>query len=240
MDEERKARLETLRKILALANHANTNKALAMAAIEKARKYAADYGLTLAEAEKLNDFSEFGAQAAYSGSKQYGFVDRCLWKTIAEFCRVKVGVGTDKDGDLTISFFGHNADVMLAHWLRDTIKAAMAFEWGVYRDFVMEKGSNLPNKMTSFHMGMANELRSRMARVSSEDTATSDSCALVVKKWALVNAAAEAAGFKEAREGRGRSVNVDTSAYNSGCDAGRRVDIGRGVAARASKMIGQY
>lgn len=232
-------KLAKLRKLLSLANN-NPNKAEALAAVEKARAYAATYGLTMAEAEATKDFADFGKRSAYSGEKQFGFVDRYLWKSIANFCRCKVGTETDEDGDLCIVYFGHDVDVELAHWLRGTIKAAMAFEWGVYRDFVMQ-GGNVANQMTSFHMGMARELSDRMARVEDADhkAETSESRALVVKKWELVNAAAEAAGFMEARGSRGRSVNVDGGAYDAGAAAGRRVDIGRGVSGRATKMIGK-
>lgn len=240
-DSEKRKHREKLHKLLALAT-GNTNKAEAMAAVEKARRYAAEYGLSLAEAEATKDFRDYREKAVYSGEKQFAFVDQYLWRTIANFCRCKVGTGRDEDGDLTIVFFGHDVDVELAHWLRATIRAAMAFEWQIYRDFVMGKGESVARAMTSFHMGMARELSDRMAVVENKDhfEGTSDSRALVVKKWELVNAAASAMGFQEAKGGRGRSVNIDGEAYGAGQSAGRRVDIGRGVGGNGgAKMIGK-
>jgi plasmid maintenance system killer protein len=238
-DKEKANRLSKLRKLLDLAGN-NPSKEEALAAVEKARAYAETYGLSLAEANAAQDFDDYGSRDAYSGEKNYGYVDRYLWKTIANFCRCKVNAGRDEDNDLTIIFFGHHVDVELAHWLRGTIRAAMAHEWSIYRDFIATDAEKrkLVNTMDSFHLGFANELRERMKVVDAAPM-SSDSRALVVKKWELVEAAAKRAGFVEAQGGRGRSVNVNSSAYGAGASAGRRVDSGRGVSGGGVRMIGK-
>lgn len=234
---ERKKRLKKLRKILNLAQ-GNVNKAEALASISKAMAYAAQYGLSLAEAEDMKDFSEYGKRSAYSGTKNYGYVDRYLWKDIAKFCHCKVGVEMDEDGDHCIVFFGHEADVDIAFWLRGNIRAAMKFEYEIYRDFVAS-GRQGVDARDSFHLGFANEVRERMGVVDAAPK-TSDSTALVVKKWEIVNAAAKEAGFVEAQGSAGRRVNHDGNAYAAGSAAGRRVNLGRGVSGNGSvKMIGR-
>lgn len=236
-DRERK--LDKLRKLLALATN-NPNKAEALAAIAKLHKRATEFGLTLdqikSSAAATNDY---GSRSEYSGEKQFGYVDRFLWRAIAAFCCCKVGVGRDADGDLTIVYFGHEVDVELAFWLRGTIRSAMAFEWGIYRDFVLPKGADLTTAMRSFHEGLAGEMINRMEAVDRGTPTTGRD--LIVAKQALVETKAAEAGFQEAKGGRSYARKVDSAAFGAGASAGRRIDIGRGVSGRTSstRMIGK-
>lgn len=237
-DDERKKKLATLASLLAMAE-GKANKAEAMNAIDKLQERAARFGFTMEEIRNglaARD-DNFKTASMYSGEKQYGFVDQFLWKTIAEFCNVLVGVGVDSDGDLTLRYFGTDADVELAKWLRATIKAAMALEWGVYRDFVMAKGSNIPQEMRGFHRGLADELRERME--VKRKVVPSERNEIIVATMALVVQKARETGFAEAVAGKGRAYNMSEAAYGAGRQAGARVNIGRGVAGGGAKMIGK-
>lgn len=236
-DDERKKKLATLASLLAMAE-GKANKAEAMNAIDKLQERAARFGFTMEEIRSglaARD-DNFKKTSMYSGETQYGYVDRFLWKTIAEFCNVLVGVGVDSDGDLTLQHFGTEADVELAKWLRATIKAAMAFEWGVYRDFVMPKGGSVRAEIEGFHRGIADELRERME--VQRKVVPSDRNEIIVATMALVQQKARDTGFAEAVAGRGRAVNMSEGAYGAGRQAGARVNIGRGVAGGGAKMIG--
>ena len=236
-DEERKKKLATLASLLAMAE-GKANKAEAMNAIDKLQERAARFGFTMEEIRNglaARD-DNFKTASMYSGEKQYGFVDQYLWKTIANFCNVLVGVGVDSDGDLTLRYFGAEADVELAKWLRATIKSAMMLEWGVYRDFVMPKGGNIKHEMTGFHRGLADELRERME--VQRKIVPSERNAIILATMALVVQKAQETGFAEAVAGRGRSQTVSEAAYGAGRMAGARVNLGRGVAGGGAKMIG--
>lgn len=238
-DEERKAKLATLASLLAMAE-GKANKAEAMNAIDMLQARAEKFGFTMEEIRNglASRDDNFKTASMYSGEKQYGFVDQFLWKTIANFCNVLVGVGVDGDGDLTLRYFGTDADVELAKWLRATIKAAMALEWGVYRDFVMAKGVNVKVEMQSFHRGLADEMRERMD--VQREKVSSGRNEIIVATMALVVQKARDAGFAEAVSGRGRSMAMSEGAYGAGRQAGARVNIGRGVAGGGAKMIGNY
>ena len=238
MDADRKKKLDKLAKLLALANN-NPNKAEAMAAIAKLTALREEYGFTDADIENGRMASEgiFTERSAYSGEKDFGFCDRFLWKSIADFCGVMVGVGTDEDGDLTIRFYGLDSDVDLAFWLRNQIKAAMAFEWGIYRDFVMGPKERVSVAMPNFHMGFAEEMRERMSVVRVKEQAASGRNEIMLKSMEIVRAKARDAGFTEAVGGRRSTGAGDASAYSAGRDAGGRVNMGRAVTGGGAKMI---
>lgn len=243
----RAKRLERLRKLLALAK-GNASEAEAMAAIGKAHDYADRFGLSMDEArqkEKDGDVADYRAQAFYSGETDYDAVDKYLWRDIAKFCCVRVTntadgetLARDEDGDLVLIYQGEPADVELAIWLRATARAAMRFEWEVYRDFVYKREVPLNVAMQSFHRGFADKARARME--AHERRAAPTGKELVVVKQALLVQAAEAHGWHDPFLGRGSRARVDGAAYGAGEAAGGRVDIGRGVAQGGNvKMIGR-
>jgi len=237
-DDERKKKLATLASLLAMAE-GKANEAEAMNAIDQLQARAARFGFTMEEIRSgmaARD-DNFKTASMYSGEKNYGFVDQFLWKTIAEFCNVLVGVGVDSDGDLTLRYFGTDADVELAKWLRATIKAAMAFEWSVYRDFVMPKGSNVSHEIQGFHRGVAANMRERME--VQRKIVPSERNEIIVATMALVRQKAQDTGFAEAVAGYGRAKTMSDGAYNAGRMAGARINIGRGVAGGGAKMIGK-
>lgn len=238
-------RAKEIEKLIALRKKTTENgasKAEAMAAIDTFHKRMARFGFTLEEiesgeaAEAINCYEK----SVYSGEGRFSYVDKYLWKTIAKFVGVLVGTGVDEDGDWTIRYYGQDAYVEEALRLRAMIKAAMAHEWEVHRDFVHSKG-DLRTVKTSFHLGIADEVRERMevrqhAHEASQDTSGT---AIILKTWDIVVQKAKDAGFQEAVGGRGRSVQIDQSAYGAGRMAGARINLGRGVGGGSVKMIGK-
>lgn len=234
---ERDAKLDKARKLRRKAA-STTSEAEAMACIAIVRKLQAECGLTLEEIEREDEFTSaahFQTAEFYSGDNAWNHVDMNLAFVIAEFCRVKVGTKFKNNGvkntEYFLQFFGHEADVENASWLRETIKAAMLFEWEIYRDFVMPKGSDQRVARRSFSMGMAGRLRQRMEEAKRDDD--EESTALTIRVNALVEQRAKEAGFTEAKGARRTVRTHDAGAYASGQDAGSRVNIGRGVTHRA-------
>lgn len=233
-DKERK--LDKLRKLHALASN-NPNEKEAEAAIAKLRALQVEYGLTREDIESGSEETKaFGSKAKFSGEKNFGWCDRFLWRDIARFTSTLVGTGRDEDGDLTLIYFGHEVDVELAWWLRDTIKAAMAFHWGVHRDFVLN-GKFKAEDVRAFHIAMASRLRERMAVAVRTAPPTGQS--LIVLKDALVRQKGLEAGFQEARGGRGYSADTNSASYRAGYEAGGYVNIGRSVNSRTGLKIGK-
>ncbi len=239
-DKERDAKLEAARNLRKKAT-STTSEAEAMACIALVRKLQAKYGLTLDEIEAESEATSrdhFKDSGMYSGEGAWNHVDMNLTFDIGRFCRVKVGTefrptsnGGKRTTEYFIHYFGHEADVENAVWLRENVKAAMLFEWEIYRDFVMKPGTDRVIARRSFCMGMSERIRQRIAVAEQDDD--DDCTALTIRVNALVEKRAQEVGFVEAQGAARRRTKADMSAYGAGQAAGGRVDIGRGVTHRA-------
>lgn len=238
-------RLDKLRKLLALATK-NPNEAEAAAAIDMLRERATAYGLTLDDIKNASEATtEFRqSEDMFSAERGWAWCDRFLWEAMAVFTCTKAGFAVDGDGDKVIRFYGHEVDVELAVWLRNTIKAAMAFEWSIYRDFVWSETPKrtrpgLSTAIFSFHKEMAARLKERMEQAVRTSEADPAGTALVVQKNALVEQKAALAGFVGAKWGTGKARAFDERAGAAGRQAGGRVDLGRSVGTGGVRMIGR-
>ena len=231
---------EKLRKLLNLAK-GTANEAEALAAMEKALAYADMYGLSLDDIRSESDESkQYRSSKVWSGTRDYHPVDKFLAKTISVFTGTVLGdIHTDADGDIMLSFFGHDADVDLAIWLRDTIRQAMDTDWGVYRDFVWRKqrGESVVSVKLSFMQAMSVRLKERMTVLKEKHEASPTGRELVVVKNALLIQRIQEHGFNPAAYTRGRNYDTHAGAKAAGYSAGGRVNIGRGVTGSSARQI---
>ena len=265
----KESKIEKLKKLLVLAS-GNANEAEAMAALAKAQEYAATYGLNIDNikteeglkaarkgyGKSSSIFSGFGGNT--DSRLQFAPVDALLWKDIARFCDVMIGVTKDSDGDNCIEYYGQEADVELAIYLRATIAKAMDFEWSVhemlldneYRPNMQTSTRNMQAAMNkvfvlkhSFWQGMADRLRERMMFLHRQRTEAategSDSRALMVVKEKMLAERAKEDGFRSAVGARGQHHAVDSAMYATGHQRGGAVDLGRGVSAKSPLAIGR-
>jgi hypothetical protein len=235
--EQRAAKLESARALRRKAA-STTSEAEAMNCIALMRKLQKSCGLTLDEIEADGaavSSEHFTKATMQSGSGHWNHVDMNMAFDIAEFCHVKVGtiypiVNNVKEYHL--AFFGYEADVDNATWLRETIKAAMLWEWEVYRDFSMPPGTYQSTARRVFSRNMAARLRERMQREKDADDAATT--ALTLRVNSLVAQRAKEVGFVEAKASYRTTTDRNDHAAMAGRMAGDRVDMGRGVTHRGA------
>lgn len=251
------AKLEKLRKLLALAAaQSGATEAEALGALAKAQEYATTHGLSIEEANSKT----FKASDHYSASgplfssthhadyyRSLCPADAYLWMAIRKFCGVYVRLTKDSDGDNAIEYFGHEADVELAMFLRLTMNKAMFAGWGALQytlpsdarpDWATTAAERKRTEAKQYEMrhafflGFADTVRTRMQWLidtRNEHVSPSVGTALVAIKDSLIKAEAAKIGFYDAIGVHGKHRPVDSETYGAGKQHGHSVDLGRGV-----------
>lgn len=220
-------------KILALRNmieERGATEAEAMAALIKADKLMAEYGLTEADleiAEAKRDMSH--GEFCYGIKAQHPCAKWCS-KTIGRFC----GVITWYDSSLQKSNgFGFNADVEMYQFLLRLVHDSMNREW---KDFLKvnlaRPGISRHTEYWSFMLGMAERINEKLCELidAREVHISSSGTDLIVKKQAMIEA-----GMKEMmpelslHRSYSRGIRADGSAMDQGRAAGERVNLQRPV-----------
>ncbi len=204
----------------------------AMSALSMAQKLAEKYGVTLDDCER-DDLEFVQTEVTSNDGKRYLHeVDSMLGVAIGNFCDVKPW----RNGG-TLYTLGLEADVELANFIRERMKATMEYEWFIYKEYVHE-GPIERGVRKSFMLGFADRVTARMKEVKATTAHYNrDSKALVVRKEGLIAAELERRGINlgSARRGRGTTA-FDESAYASGQASGNAANIGRGVASNAGLL----
>ncbi len=152
---------------------------------------------------------------------------------ISAFCEVK---GWYDVGSMKAQFYGFEADVEMAEYLIDMIRACMERTWKIYL-----KDNPIPTRSRhteywSFHLGFSNRLRTRIKEIleARNPIIMSSGTDLVVKKLEIVEKGFQTAlGFK-LRQGKKSKIRIQGNAFGQGQEAGNSVNLGRPIEGKGS------
>lgn len=230
---------DILRSLLAKAGDAGSTEAEAHEALTMAMAYAEKYGLSIEDvnAEDVSETFKSSDPQFSTHGKGFDMVDKFCTTVIAQFMNVKVWRTLDSDGDSMIVFFGNDAQVELATYIRRVIRRAMAFEWKAQKFAGLPKGVSVSEFKLSFHLGMGNGFNSRMTTRLHEQQATETGRELIVAKEARLEAEFAKLNMALGKASSGRRFQVNGEAYANGKEASNRHDFMRGVSKHGTAAI---
>jgi len=249
MSETHEAHREAIaRRIRALLNRTEENgctEAEALAAAEKARALMDAHRLSQSdveiEAEPIADeWIERGTEYRLTPA------DKCLW-AIDHYCGVKTWYQfkENRRGAWArhVRLLGLKSDVEMAVYLYRLIERAIETESERYnrRYGPTATPHGTLRRNTSFRVGMANRIASRlkaMADALEATTVTGSGTALVVVRGHVVDAALDRLGIRFSGSLSGPRAR-DRDAYDAGHAAGDRVNLSRPVGGAATGRIGR-
>lgn len=229
---------ERIRKLLAMAGDASSPHEAAIAA-RRAKALLSEHNLSEADViagdMTLDDFQ----------TRDMGEVKRCfprwiaiLAPAIAEYtgtsavCAISTGPGSKRARQKRIRYQGHVDDLMLAEYLHVYLVRAV-------ERMTQESGLRGRGRRASFRFGMAQSIGDKLREMAAEEKEwfrqNSDSKALVLvdKKVAM-----NREKFGVTRYDRDKTYASDGGAQAFGQNAGRAVDIRRGLAGTSKSPAG--
>jgi len=223
---------ERIAALVAKAKDVAASEAEAMEALAMAAKLAEKYGVNLSDFEGDNEPGVDRRDFASNGDKSYLHeVDSMLGTALANFCDVKIW----RTG-ATVTFMGMEADIELAVFLRERLKATMEFEYKLYRDWD-HVGKVTKGVRASFMRGFAGRVSDRMKEVKAKTAHYNrDSHALIVRKGDLIERKMTEQGINLGKGRAARQTAYNPAAAAAGGMAGGRADIGRGMSNNAGLL----
>lgn len=225
--------VDTIRALRRKAEDQASTEAEVMEAIAIAEKLMEKHQIT--EAQLVRIVATEGMRQGDHANKlktRHPINKYCI-TVIAAFCEVK---GWWDPNGMQAKFFGFEADVEMAEYLIDMIRACMERTWKFYL-----KDNPIPTRSRhteywSFHLGFSNRIRIRMNEIIEARTPVvmSSGTDLIVKKMEVVEV-----GFKTElgfalKMGRKSNVRLQSGAYGQGQDAGDNVNLNRPVEGKGS------
>ena len=226
-----KARITAM---LAKAKDTGATEAEALTSLNMAMKLSEQYGVNLADLENEQNKIEFSSYCTSSnaGKAWLHEVDNLLGNPISNFCDVKASRSwPNAVEDATITFFGLEADVLLATFVRDRLKATMDYEWGLWKRYEME-GKLTASMRVSFMKGFSQRITSRMVEFKAKTAHFSrDKHALTVRKEGLIAAEQKRRGLSYGKASKTKNkFGYHAQAGAAGAAAGNAADIGQATA----------
>lgn len=221
------------------------NESQVNAILAAAMRMAQQHGLSFEDID--NETAEadcFVQREEFSGTAHLHPVDTLMSQNIADFTACKVYRKGPRQGlkEHQVVFFGHEADVELAHFIRSQCISALDFGWDIHRRFVMSEGQDIRVARQSYCKGFAKAISDKMSaykrKASREAAQVGDGRSLMVLKAELTERKfAELGMVLRRRSGRSRSYGHSHDAFGAGREQGRSVNIGRGMAQRQALRI---
>jgi len=224
--------------LLAKASDQAASESEAAACMAMARKLMEQYSIS--ENDLKNVTSDSFREASWKVKQtRHGNaphpVDLKLGGIIAKFCGCRAWLHNNSDGSQEVKFFGLEADVALAEWLRLTLVTTFDENWETYKKVQRDtrRLKTLPQARQSFTIGFADAIAGRLEKwmlpEKPDSVEAKEKNALVVKKYDLVTEELAKRGIKLKVR---RSANVgafDSGAFGAGGVAGNSATVGRGV-----------
>jgi hypothetical protein len=255
---DRQSILDKLRALNAKTIENGCTEAEALAAAEMVARWIDQHGFSQAELE-MEDKEEIGTQSFTPQARKMGNLEMVAG-AVAEFCDCKVWRlkhrrhYRDTNPSISIEFFGHESDALLAQYLMQCFDHARVSEWQTHRKeggAIIDPSTGRPKPNVSakhyesFEIGMMSRLHQRLtemkkARNAQVDEATGRTgTSLVVCKTQDVDRAFAELNMKLGKS-RSRGKSVHGSAYHAGRAAGDRVNITTGVGHRSGAAPAAY
>jgi hypothetical protein len=234
-------------KIAALLNKKTSNgatEAEAMAALRIAQKLMDEHGVTEADILANTDAAkDFLREVVRDGRKNLHEADLYCIATVAEFCGVKVWQNKEYNGSIkigvNINFFGYNADVETAKFIREVLFRAMEWEWAVYSNSLTDVGHKRTIRK-SFMVGMANRINQRLRDIKTE-TRASGGTSLIILKNQMVTEEYNRQVNIHLKKGTATKIVINNgSAYRAGQNAGSKVSLSRAETSQGARQIAAY
>ncbi|MBU1374954.1 MAG: DUF2786 domain-containing protein [Alphaproteobacteria bacterium] len=222
-----KVRIEGLR---AKTTGNGCTEAEALSAAAKVAELLDRHDLSLTDVEIRGAVCERRAYETH-GNKRIP-LDDCIG-AIANFCDCRVWRENSAGRDRRYVFFGLGSGIEVAHYLTETIDAAVRFELGRYkisRDYQRLRHQERHRANASFMLGMVVAIADKMtAMKAGRDKANNDAGRdLVVLKSVVVDAELDKLDLKLATVPRAARFVLPT-AYNAGGAAGASLAIDPGI-----------
>ncbi len=235
---------DTIAALLRKANNPAASKAEAFAAMQLAVRLANKEGLSLADIEKDGDEANAYGKREFASEKDHLHpVDLLIGRNIGEFTCCKV-YRTAKAGKHHIVFFGHDADVELASYLRSMFMAALENDWRAKKTQLAISGRRYDARAErqSFVRGFCDELRERLLEYAGMRKPATGTDLVVVKNALLIRRWEQYAkdnGIHLGQTGGRAYVSHSASAYADGRASGARVSINDRTMGGSVKLIGR-
>jgi len=221
------------------ATIAEMNEAMALAV-----KLANREGLSLKDIESDNEESRAYGQREWESAKDHLHpIDKQLAPDLAKFTCCKVYRRTMKGAHYVV-FFGHDADLELASYLRDMFKIALENDWQAKKVSLVISGRpfDMRAERQSFCRGFCDKVRDRLEAYNGMRKPTTGTDLVEVKQALLVRRWDEFAKERnihlEHQYGRPYTSH-SASAYAAGQEAGARVSINDRSMGGSAKRIGK-
>lgn len=226
-------KIESIRKkisaLLKKNEEAGANETEANAAMTMAQKLMDEYGVTMEDIQKTqNNQDGFSEKKIQEGRKNLHEVDLYgISSAIAHFTDTTVFKRKVRGEDATLVFFGYNADVELAEYIREVCKRAMETEWGLFVSGNELTGHKRRHRK-NFMIGMSDRISKRLRALKESHTESTTGTDLIVLKNQLVIQALNERNVNIRKNNR--KVTYDEGeAFDAGQDAGDRVRFHKNV-----------
>ncbi len=213
-------------------DHAST-EAEVMEAIAQAEKLMEKHQITESQLAKITATEGMRKGEHDNRLKTRHPINKYCITPISAFCEVK---GWWDPNSMKAQFYGFEADVEMAEYLIDMIRACMERTWKFYL-----KDNPIPTRSRhteywSFHLGFSNRLRTRIDEIleARNPIIMSSGTDLVIKKMEVVETGfSTVLGFK-LKTGKRSRIRLQGGAYGQGQDAGNSVNLGRPIEGKGS------
>jgi len=204
-----------------------------MEAIAQAEKLMAKHQITEAQLERITATEGMREGGHDNRLKTRHPVNKYCITAISAFCEVK---GWWDPNYMKAKFYGFDADVEMAEYLIDMIRACMERTWKFYL-----KDNPIPTKSRhteywSFHLGFSNRIRLRIEEVleTRNPIVMSSGTDLVVKKLEIIEKGFQTALGFSLKRGKRTNIRLQQGAYGQGQNAGNKVSLGRPIEGKGS------
>lgn len=225
-------KIESIRKkisaLLKKNEESGAGESEANAAMAMAQKLMDEYGVTLEEIQKAEKTDGFSEKKIQEGRKNLHEVDLYgISSAIAHFTDTTVFKSKARGQDATLVFFGYNADVELAEYIREVCKRAMETEWGMFVNGNELTGHKRRHRK-NFMIGMSERISKRLRELKESHTESTAGTDLIVLKNQLVIQALNERNVNIRKNNRKVTYN-EGAAFDAGQDAGDRVRFHKNV-----------
>lgn len=238
MTDDRAKILETIKKLLSMAEHATSNEHEALAAAKRAEALMRKHNIQYAEAIATEIKSGVGmvTEDVIATAKDNGTAVKEI-PSWAQQIAVRVGslydapvrlqwITTRKGSEMAIRFHGYEHDVKVAAWTFEVLVAAVNRVCKNYRKnpHYLAKGRTV---MNAYRLGVMHSVLGTLNGMIAEkdQVVTSSSTALVLVKRDAIE---KKFGAFTYRQTKAPSI-MDRSAYHSGREDGRQIEVQRAI-----------
>jgi hypothetical protein len=225
--------IESIRKKVAALLKQNTEAGAteneANNAFKIAQKLMQEHGITLEEIKKQKSVNtDFSEKKINEGRNNLHEVDLYgISKAIAKFTDTTIYKQKRVNEDATVVFFGYNADVELAEYIREVCKRAMETEWKMFSSTANLVGHKRRHRK-NFMIGMSHRVAKRLEEMKSDHVQTTGTELVVLKNQMVVQALND--HNVRIRKKSSRTVYYDqNNAYVAGQQAGNNVQFNKKV-----------